>query len=162
MAGLVALGTLALISTWLLGPSKGMYATETTGELPPGLHKVNRRHVPVALLLFQGAPTTVFALAFLFIPSINTSYWMLTALTTQILVMMYAMIFAAAIRLRYTQPDVERPYKIPGGLTGMWLVAGIGTFGCAFSFVMGFIPPTGVQHWATPIYVGAMVFAIVL
>ena len=40
---------------------------------------------------------------------------MLTALTTQILVMMYIMIFAAAIRLRYTQPDAPRAYKIPGG-----------------------------------------------
>ena len=162
MAVLVTLGTLALISTWLLGPSKGLYATETTGELPPVLHKVNKRHVPVALLLSQGVVTTVFACLFLFVPSINSSYWILTALTTQILVMMYAMIMAAAIRLRYTQPDVERPYKIPGGNKGMWFVAGAGIIGCAFSFIIGFIPPTGVSHWPTPIYIAVMVAAIVI
>jgi putative glutamate/gamma-aminobutyrate antiporter len=162
MAVLVTLGTLALISTWLLGPSKGLYATETTGELPPVLHKVNKRHVPVALLLSQGVLTTVFACLFLFVPSINSSYWILTALTTQILVMMYAMIMASAIRLRYTQPDVERPYKIPGGNAGMWFVAGAGIIGCAFSFLIGFIPPTGVSHWPTPIYIAVMVAAIVI
>ncbi len=162
MAVLVTLGTLALISTWLLGPSKGLYAVETTGELPPGLHRVNKRHVPVSLLVFQGVMTSVFACLFLFVPSINSSYWMLTALTTQILVMMYAMIMASALRLRYTKPDIERPYRVPGGMVGMWITAGLGIFGCAFSFVIGFVPPTGVSHWPTPIYIGAMVAAIVI
>ena len=36
MAALTGLGTLALISVWLLGPSKGLYAAERTGELPTG------------------------------------------------------------------------------------------------------------------------------
>ena len=162
MAILVALGTLALISTWLLGPSKGLYAVEETGELPPGLHRVNKRHVPVSMLVLQGVLTSVFACLFLFTPGVDSSYWMLTALTTQILVMMYAMIMAAGLRLRYTQPDVERPYKVPGGMVGMWITAGLGIFGCAFSFVIGFIPPTGVSHWPTPIYIAAMVAAIVV
>ena len=35
MAALIGLGTLALISTWLLGPSTGLYASEKTGDLPP-------------------------------------------------------------------------------------------------------------------------------
>ena len=162
MAALVGLGTLALISTWLLGPSKGLYAAERTGDLPPELHYVNKRHVPVAILVFQGILGTLFALLFLFVPSINTGYWMLTALTTQILVMMYIMIFAAAIRLRYTQPDAPRAYKIPGGNYGMWIVAGMGLVGSAFALVIGFVPPSGVRHWPTPIYVGAMLGAIVI
>lgn len=87
MAALTGLGTLALISTWLLGPAKGLYASEETGDLPPELHYVNKRHVPVAILVAQGALGSLFALVFLFVPSINTSYWMLSALTTQILVL---------------------------------------------------------------------------
>lgn len=162
MAVLITIGTLVLISTWLLGPSKGLYATETEGELPPALHKVNKRHVPTALLSFQAVLTSVFALLFLFVPSVDTSYWMLTALTTQILVMMYAMIMAAGIRLRYTQPDIERPYKVPGGIVGMWIVGGIGIVGCVLSFVIGFIPPSEYKHWPTPIYIVAMAAAIVI
>jgi amino acid transporter len=162
MSGLVAIGTLALISTWLLGPSKGLYAAERTGDLPPELHYVNKRHVPVALLVCQGVLSTMFALMFLFVPSINSSYWMLTALTTQILVLMYIMIFAAAIRLRYTQPDVPRAYKIPGGNAGIWLVAGTGIVGSAFALIIGFVPPSGVSHWPTPVYIAVMLGLILI
>jgi amino acid transporter len=99
---------------------------------------------------------------FLLVPSINSSYWMLTALTTQILVMMYILIFAAAIRLRYTQPDTPRAYKIPGGTAGIWIVAGVGIFGSAFSLIIGFVPPSGVSHFATPVYIAVMLGLIVI
>jgi putative glutamate/gamma-aminobutyrate antiporter len=162
MAALVGLGTLALISTWLLGPAKGLYASETTGDVPPELQYVNKRHVPVAILIAQGGLASLFALLFLFVPSINTSYWMLSALTTQILVLMYILVFAAVLRLRYTQPDVARPYKVPGGKIGIWIVAGLGLAGSTFGLVIGFIPPSGIPHWPTPIYVGAMFLAIII
>jgi amino acid transporter len=163
MAVLTGLGTLAVISTWMLGPAKGLYAAEETGELPPELHYVNRRHVPVAILVCQGILGTVFTLMFLFVPSINTSYWMLTALTTQLTVMMYLLVLTAAIRLRYTQPDVPRAYRVPGGrYWGMWIVAGLGIVGSAFGLIIGFIPPSGLPHWPTPIYVGAIALAIVV
>jgi putative glutamate/gamma-aminobutyrate antiporter len=162
MAALTGLGTLALISTWLLGPAKGLYASEKSGDLPPELHYVNKRHVPVAILVAQGALGSVFALAFLFVPSINTSYWMLSALTTQILVLMYIMVFAAALRLRYTEPDTHRPYKVPGGKVGIWIVAGLGLIGSVFGLIIGFIPPSGIDHWPTPVYIAAMLAAIVI
>ena len=121
-----------------------------------------KRHVPVAILVAQGALGSLFALVFLFVPSINTSYWMLSALTTQILVLMYILVFAAVLRLRYTQPDAPRPYKVPGGKAGIWLVAGLGLIGSVFGLVIGFIPPTGLAHWSTPVYVAAMFGAIVI
>lgn len=162
MAALTGLGTLALISVWLLGPSKGLYAAERTGDLPPVLHAVNRRHVPVGVLVAQGILGTLFALLFLFVPSINASYWMLSALTTQILVLMYIMILAAAIRLRYTEPNTTRPFRIPVGNVGMWVVAGVGIFGSGLGLVLGFFPPSGVATWPTPIYVAVMFGAIVI
>jgi amino acid transporter len=163
MAALVGFGTLAVISTWMLGPSEGVYAAEEGGDLPPVLHYVNKRHIPVAMLIFQGALGTLFALAFLFMPSVNTSYWMLTALTTQLTVMMYILMLTAAIRLRYSQPNVERAYRVPGGkYWGMWIVAGMGILGSVLGFLIGFVPPSGVSHWSTPIYVLAMFVGIVL
>jgi amino acid transporter len=114
MARLVATGTLALISTWLL------------------------------------------------VLSINTGYWMLTALTTQIIVMMYILVFAAAIRLRYTQPDTVRSYAIPGDRAGIWIVGGLGLAGCTFGLLIGFIPPAGVKHWASPVYIAAMAARIIV
>ena len=115
------------------------------------------------MLVFQGALGTLFALLFLFIPSVNTSYWMLTALTTQLTVLMYLLMLAAAIRLRYTEPDTPRAYRVPGGkYLGMWVVAGMGILGSAFGLVIGFVPPSGISHWSTPIYIGAMLVGIVI
>lgn len=163
MAALVGLGTLALISTWMLGPSEGVYAAEGSGELPPALHYANKRHVPVAMLLCQGGLGTLFALLYLFAPGVSTGYWMLTALTTQLTVLMYILMLAAGIRLRYTQPDAARPYQVPGGKhLGMWIVASLGILGSVFGFVLGFFPPTGIAHWSTPFYVLAMVIGIVI
>jgi amino acid transporter len=163
MAALTGFGTLAVISTWMLGPAKGLYAAEETGDLPPELQYVNRRHVPVAILICQGLLGTGFSLMFLFVPSVSTSYWMLTALTTQLTVMMYLLVLTAAIRLRHTEPDTPRAYRIPGGrYLGMWIVAGMGIVGSAFGLVIGFVPPAELEHWPTPIYVGAIAAAILL
>ena len=120
MGVLVGLGTLALISTWMLGPAKGLYATEQAGDLIPQLEYVNK------------APRTGRDPRF------------------------------PAIRLRYSEPNTDRPYRVPAGTVGIWIVGGMGLLGCVFGFVMGFVPPTGVKHWATPVYIGAMVLGIVI
>ncbi|HRE30705.1 MAG TPA: hypothetical protein PLD88_01895, partial [Candidatus Berkiella sp.] len=38
-------------------------------------------------------------------------------------------------------PETERPYKIPGGLFGLVIVAGVGIVMCILSFSLGFLPP---------------------
>jgi amino acid transporter len=37
----------------------------------------------------------------------------------------YLWLFPAALKLRYTHPDVERPYRVPGGNAGMWVAVGL-------------------------------------
>jgi amino acid transporter len=55
---------------------------------------------------------------------------------------MYILVFASAIKLRISKPDEERPYKIPGGLLGLCMVAGIGILTCFLTFGLGFVPPS--------------------
>jgi amino acid transporter len=61
--------------------------------------------------------------------------------------------FAAVIRLRYSQPDTPRPDRIPGGLPGVWLIGGVGLLGCIASFLLGFIPPSQLKTGDTVVYV---------
>jgi amino acid transporter len=119
LALVVALGGVAHLTPWILGPAKGVAAVAQQGLAPAAFGRTNRDDVPVPLLVAQGVGGSVFALLFLLVPSVSTSYWMLSAVTAQVIVVMYALVFAAVIRLRYTQPATPRPYRIPGGLPGV-------------------------------------------
>lgn len=145
LAALVAAGGIAQISTWLVGPSKGLLATAENGDLPPAFEKVNKAHMPVPILVAQGAVGTAFVLFFLFTPNANSFYWMLSALTAQVTVIMYVLMFASAIRLRYSEPGAKRPFKVPGGKGGMWGVGLLGLVACLFTFFLGFVPPIEVK-----------------
>ena len=122
----IAIGAYGQVSTWIVGPTKGLLAAAMEGELPAAFHKVNKHNMPKNLLIFQAIVVSVIALVFLVMPSVSSSFWILIALTAQFYVILYVFMFAAAIRLRYKRPDVKRAYRVPGGNIGMWVVAGLG------------------------------------
>lgn len=160
LALVVALGGVAHLAPWILGPAKGVAAVAREGVAPQRLARVNRHDVPVALLMIQGVAGSAFSLLFLLVPSVSTSYWMLSAVTAQIVIVMYGLMFAAVVRLRYSRPDTPRPYRIPGGLPGVWLVGGLGLVGCVFSFLLGFVPPSQLTTGDTVTYVGLLALAV--
>ncbi|HYO37678.1 MAG TPA: amino acid permease [Geodermatophilus sp.] len=162
LAVVVALGGIAHLTPWVLGPATGVAVVAREGLAPTRLGRTNRNGVPVALLVVQGIAGTVFALLFVVVPSVSTSYWMLSAVTAQVIVAMYALVFASVIRLRYTRPDVARPYRIPGGLPGVWLVGGVGLLGCLVSFLLGFVPPSQLATGGTVTYVLLLALATVV
>ena len=63
---------------------------------------------------------------FVVLPSVQAAYQILSQLTVILYLIMYLLMFAAAIYLRYSQPNRPRPYRIPGGDIGMWLIGGVG------------------------------------
>lgn len=62
---------------------------------------------------------------------VSVAFFLLSALTVGLYLIMYMMMYAAGIRLRYTQPKLIRSYRVPGGNTGMWLIGGVGFLGRA-------------------------------
>ena len=52
------------------------------------------------------------------------------------------LMYLAGIRLRKTQPNIIRPFKVPGGKNGMFVFAGVGFVAVAFAFILCFIPPS--------------------
>ncbi len=160
---LITIGGIAHMVPWIIGPAEGLATVSRSGEAPRSWAKENRSGAPVRVLTAQAVGTTLFCLVFLFVPSVSTSYWILSVLTAQVILIMYALIFAAVLRLRYTQPDVPRPFRIPGGIVGVWITAGVGLAGAAFSFVLGFIPPDQLKTGNTATYVlGILAGLIVL
>jgi len=162
IAAIIAIGSVAMVSTWIVGPSKGLLAAATDGDLPPFFQKMNSNEMPTHLLITQALIISILALVFVFMPSINASYWILTDLTAQLYLLMYLLMFFAAIKLRYSQPKVKRAYTLPGGNAGMWFIAGIGILGSLFAFFIGFIPPEQVDTGSILKYVGFLGGGILL
>lgn len=164
-AFLTVVGGLALLNTWILGPSKGLLSSAESGNLPKFARKTNRHHSPVAILMMQAIIGTLLISMNLFIPTINQFYWIFQTQAAQLILLMYLMVFISAIKLRYSQPDTPRRFKIPGGKVGIWLVAGIGALFCVAAFLMGFLPPEEYQftnplHYASILFVGIVIFCL--
>jgi glutamate:GABA antiporter len=75
---------------------------------------------------------------------------------------MYVLMFAAAIRLRYTMPDVKRAYRVPGGNLGMWCIASLGIVGSAATFFIGFFPPAQIATGNQFFYVTFLILSVIL
>lgn len=162
VAFLVALGALGQMSTWLVGPSRGLLAAAQNGELPPFLHKENKHAMPVNLLIVQGIIVSFLALLFLFMPNINSSFWILLALMTQLYLVMYFLMFISAIVLRYKKPHVKRAYKIPFGNVGIWVVCGVGFTMALATMVIGFFPPEQLETGSLAFYESFLIVGTVL
>jgi len=135
------LGALGELNAWAIAGVKGLFVTTEHGSLPPILHKVNKRSVPVNLLLFQAIIVTLATFIILYLPNINIAYWALSALSSQMYLFMYILLLISGVVLRYRKPHVERPYRLPGKNVGIWICALLGITASLFAIGVSFVPP---------------------
>ncbi|WP_133130862.1 APC family permease [Legionella yabuuchiae] len=145
IAIMLVLGGLGGVSNWIIAPTKGLLVAAEDGNLPPLFQRTNKRNAPLTMLLGQAVIVTILSSLFLFMPSVNGSYWLLTALAAQLYMIMYLIMFAAAIKLRLSAFDHPRGFKIPGGMPGLLFVAGIGIVGALTTLIVSFMPPDGIN-----------------
>ena len=74
---------------------------------------------------------------------------------------MYVLLFSAAIRLRQTQPDVPRPYRVPGGNADLWTAAGCGIATALVAITIGLFPPAQIETRGMVSYISTMFGGIV-
>jgi len=162
IAVLIILGSLSGAAVWIIGPTRGLLVASQEGDLPRFLKKRNKKNMPVGILLTQGLIVTVLCTVFLIMPSVNSSYWVLSNLTAQLALLFYILMFAAAICLRYKHTHVKRAFKIPGGLVGIWLVSGVGILTCIGAIILGFLPPTQVAIGRVATYETILIVGIIV
>lgn len=162
MGLLLIIGAVAEVNAWIAGPSKGLYATSIHGNLPPIFQNLNKHGMPTHLLLAQAIVVSLTSLVFLFMPTVSSSFWILTALSAQTYLVMYVLMFIAAIRLRYTKPHVPRSYKVPYKHKGMWFIAGLGVLSSTFGFFIGFIPPSQINVGSLLFYESFLILSNVI
>ena len=159
-------GVLASVLTWVSGPSKGIFSVGKAGYLPPFFQKTNSQGVQRNILLVQGGIVTLLALLFVVMPSVQSFYQILSQLTILLYLIMYMLMFAAAIRLRYKMKDTPRPFRLGKGNALMWIIGCVGFCGSLLAFVLSFIPPgqiaTGSSTvWYSVLIIGCLVMVVI-
>ena len=158
----IFLGSIGGMSTWMAGPSRNMMIAAQDGVAPKFIKKTNRFNAPTNMLICQGIIFSVLCSAYLLFPKFNSAYELLSNMTGQLSILVYLFIFAAVIHLRYSQKNKTRPFQLPGGNLGLWLVAGIAWITCLLVFAVGFIPPTTLGIMRVGLYEGLMVGMIII
>ena len=160
------LGVLASVLTWVAGPSKGIFTVGKAGYLPPFFQKSNSHGVQRNILLVQGGIVTLLSLLFVVMPSVQSFYQILSQLTILLYLIMYMLMFAAAIVLRYRMKDAERPFRLGKGNALMWILGVVGFSGSLLAFVLSFIPPGQINTgsntvWYTVLIAGCIIMVII-
>lgn len=110
----VVLGNLALYLDYMASGARPLQALANDGLLPAALTRVNSRYqTPVLALLLIAMVNAVLVIG---------PFQSLVIIDVLLTVSAYTLIFLAAVRLRYVEPDLERPFKIPGGNTALALL----------------------------------------
>ena len=162
MAIALMFGVLASVLTWVAGPSKGIYTVGKAGYLPPFFQKSNSHGVQRNILLVQGGLVTLLSLLFVVMPSVQSFYQILSQLTILLYLIMYMLMFAAAIRLRYKMKDTPRPFRLGKGNTLMWILGVTGFCGSLLAFVLSFIPPGQINVGSTAVWYSVLIAGCVI
>lgn len=139
---LLLIGSLGSMINWIISPTKGLMIAAEDGFLPLFFAKKNRHNVPYRLLISQAVLVTLLCSGFLWLPSINTIYWLFTDLSTELYMFMYVLMFISAIQIKRRYANKPRLFSVPGGKYGYYMTCLVGLIGCFITIVVGFIPPS--------------------
>ena len=145
----LAVGALAGMMAWLDGPAEGLLDIgREQGYLPPYFQKTKREGVEVRILTAQGVVITVIGMLYALVPTVSNAYWIFAAMATQVYLIMYVLMFIAALKLRRAQPDHVRGYRAPA----LGLLCVVGGSHPSVAFVIGFVAPSQLAHTSPVVY----------
>ncbi len=93
IALLMIMGSFGNMINWINSPTTGLLHASHDGFLPKAFAKKNRFGAPSRILLVQAVIVSLISTLYFLVPSINSFYWFLTALTTGLYMLMYILLF---------------------------------------------------------------------
>jgi len=159
---MIVVGSIGSMTNWLISPAKGLLHAAEFGFLPSFFTHKNKAGVASHILLSQAILVSLFCLIFLLVPSVNAFYWFLTALSTELYMIMYILMFCSAVKLHYSYANRPKTFKIPGKHWGMWITALLGLFGCTTTIIVSFFPPGNVDIGSSARYLSMICIGNIL
>ncbi len=160
MALVIMFGVIGQVSALVTGPATGLMAVAQSGYLPMSLQKVNKNGVNKSILVIEGIFVSILSLVLIVLPTVESAYQIMSQMATIIYLIMVLMIYGAFIRLRRTQPNKTRGFRVPGGRLGELVVCGIGILGAMLALVLSYIPPAQIATGSPVVYVGIILIGV--
>lgn len=145
VAVLIVIGSIGGMTNWLVSPAKGLMHAAEYGYMPAFFMRKNRHGIAHHILIGQAIVVSLLCLIFLLVPGVNAFYWFLTALSTELYMIMYILMFCSALYLHYKYVNRPKVFKIPGGQYGIWVTCLLGFGGALSTIVVSFFPPDNVN-----------------
>ncbi|PHS22568.1 MAG: ethanolamine permease [Robiginitomaculum sp.] len=133
-------GLIASFFSIIFGYSRQVFALSRAGYLPRVLSLTSKRNTPYLALLVPGA------LGFLLSLAIDGNLLILIAVFGASI--SYVLMMAAHIKLRFSEPEMDRPYRTPGGI----VTSGIALFLAVIALIAGFLVEPNVIIYAAIFY----------
>jgi len=156
---------LANMVTWTMGANRTANEAAKEGELPAVFGKEHPVYkTPVGAFIITGIVSTAVMVIYGFMAgSAEDLFWTLFAFSSMVFLLPYLVMFPAFLKLRKIDPDVERPYKVPGGklfITIMSVICEIFILQAVVFFV--YVPGEPIDWaYATPVLIGVILTVIV-
>lgn len=118
IGSLALLTFIANMTTWTMGASRAAMEAAQAGELPDIFAKEDPVHkTPVGANTMTGIVSTVVILLYgMTAGESDALFWSVFAFSSCVFLLPYLFMFPAYLKLRITDPDAVRPYKVPGSL----------------------------------------------
>lgn len=144
IALLLAFGVIAEVSSWVVGPTRGMIIAAEEGAIPKSWAKTNEHDVPVYLVIAQGIIVSIWDAVLTFgAGGSNLSFLAAMSLTVVIYLSGYILFFVGYIKAILGE-GLNSAYQMPGGKPVKIIVAIIGLATSIFAFFISFVPPTSI------------------
>ncbi|WP_111891438.1 APC family permease [Acinetobacter sp. MB5] len=153
--------------TWTSGASRAAAEAALAQDLPKWLAiKSPKYDTPVGANNATGVVSSVVILSYSqFAQGNNDLFWSIFSFSSCIFLLPYLFLFAAWFSLRNKYPDQPRPYRVPGGQFGKYLVLCLGLFFIGQGIILFIFPDLligsiSMQH-SLPIILGLVITLIV-
>ncbi|HHD2751355.1 TPA: glutamate:gamma-aminobutyrate antiporter [Clostridium perfringens] len=144
IALLLAFGVIAEVSSWVVGPTRGMIIAAEEGAIPKSWAKTNKHDVPVYLVIAQGIIVSIWDAVLTFGGGgSNLSFLAAMSLTVVIYLSGYVLFFVGYIKAILGE-GLNGAYQMPGGKPVKLIVAIVGLATSVFAFFISFVPPTSI------------------
>jgi amino acid transporter len=111
-------------AVWMIGSDRIQAVAAYDGSFFPQFGVFNRKlGTPVRVNVLSGITSSVFSIVAIYLlknSSTAAAFTVVLDIAISTTLISYLWIFPAALKLRYTHPEVHRPYRHPWGLPGIW------------------------------------------